>query len=329
MILFEIIRPKMTLDEHVNRQKTLPIQSSIIPHVVIPTLFLLYRSSASIVGPGGSGGFMQTWRNAKGPRMSGCKRYKRNSGMAHCRTRIMPFCTGAEPRYQEVCVKGHSSASRQHANNSYKNRLPKRRCGRKSAVQGRAPLQGTCGGPMEPEARCTEAVAILPTNAVKYHVNKVRALEWAKQRGERLRYAIGQDRISATALREKPDLREEKLGWLQQHDQECGGLYGVLPLCIGMPVRATDHLDRGRGILRGCRGVVVGWAKENAPGEGANGHPQMQQFWKPLRLIGFQLGLIEFQKGHGVFYLKGAQNTFKRPSIEFKITSTCFCSTYT
>ena len=117
-------------------------------------------------------------------------------------------------------------------------------------------------GSLEPEARCTEAVAILPTNAVKYHVNKVRALEWAKQRGERLRYSIGQDRISATALREKPDLREEKLGWLQRHDQECGGLYGVLPLCIGMPVRATDHLDRGRGILRGCRGVVVGWAKE-------------------------------------------------------------------
>ncbi len=32
------------------------------------------------------------------------------------------------------------------SDNSYKNRLPKRRCGRKSAVQGRAPLQGTCGG---------------------------------------------------------------------------------------------------------------------------------------------------------------------------------------
>lgn len=33
----------------------------------------------------------------------------------------------------------------------------------------------------------------------------------------------------------------------------------MLPLCVGMPVTATDHLDRGRGILRGCEGVVVGW----------------------------------------------------------------------
>ena len=106
------------------------------------------------------------------------------------------------------------------------------------------------------------ADAILPTNAVKYHVNKLRAQEWAKQHQERMRYAIGQDRISSAALREKPDLMNEKLDWLQRHDQECGGLYGILPLCMGLPVRATDHIDRAKGILRGCRGVVVGWSQE-------------------------------------------------------------------
>ena len=112
-------------------------------------------------------------------------------------------------------------------------------------------------------ASVRDAEAILPTNAVKYHVlNKIRALEWAKQHGEGLRYAIAQDRISAAALREKPDLQAEKVEWLQRHDQDCGSLYGILPLCVGMPVRATDHLDRNRGILRGCRGVVVGWAPE-------------------------------------------------------------------
>ena len=55
----------------------------------------------------------------------------------------------------------------------------------------------------------------------------------------------------------------EKLQWLQRHDKECGGLYGLLPLCVGMPVRATEHLDRRRGILkgcRGCRGTIVGWS---------------------------------------------------------------------
>ena len=77
-----------------------------------------------------------------------------------------------------------------------------------------------------------------------------------------MRYAIGQDRISSAAWREKPDLMTEKLEWLQRHDQECGGLYGILPLCMGLPVRATDHIDRAKGILRGCRGVVVGWSQE-------------------------------------------------------------------
>ena len=104
--------------------------------------------------------------------------------------------------------------------------------------------------------------AILPTNAVKYHVNKLRAQEWAKQHQKQIRYAICDDRISSAALREKPDLCQEKREWLQKHDQECGGLYGILPICMGLPVRATDHIDRERGILRGCRGVVVGWSAE-------------------------------------------------------------------
>eukprot|EP00434_Breviolum_minutum_P017382 symbB.v1.2.015349.t1/scaffold1094.1/size138377/14 len=119
-------------------------------------------------------------------------------------------------------------------------------------------LQGQLG-----EAHVAGADAILPTNAVKYHINKLRAREWAKQHQERIRYAICQDRISSAALREKPALMNEKLEWLQKHDQECGGLYGVLPLCMGLPVRATDHIDRARGILRGCRGVVVGWSQEH------------------------------------------------------------------
>ena len=91
-------------------------------------------------------------------------------------------------------------------------------------------------------------------------MNKLRAAQWAAAAGEPVQHAIAKDRISSVALREKPDLGKEKLAWLQRHDQDCGSLYGVLPLCIGMPVTATDHLDRRRGILRGCRGEVVGWS---------------------------------------------------------------------
>ena len=83
---------------------------------------------------------------------------------------------------------------------------------------------------------------------MKYHVNKLRAKAWAAEKGQVLHYAIAKDRISSMALREKPDLGKEKLSWLQRHDQDCGSLYGVLPLCLGMPVAAADHLDRSRGI---------------------------------------------------------------------------------
>ena len=96
--------------------------------------------------------------------------------------------------------------------------------------------------------------------------NKLRALDWARQHRQEVKYAIAKDTISSRALQEKPDLGKDKLTWLQRHDQDCGGLYGVLPLCIGMPVTATDHLDRRRGILKGCPGTVVGWSWHEAAG---------------------------------------------------------------
>ena len=114
-------------------------------------------------------------------------------------------------------------------------------------------------GSIAASAKFAGAKAIFATNAVKYHVNKVRAKAWAAETGQVLHHAIAKDRISSAALREKPDLGKEQLTWLQRHDQDCASLYGVLPLCIGMPVAAADHLDRSRGILRGCAGEIVGW----------------------------------------------------------------------
>ena len=109
-------------------------------------------------------------------------------------------------------------------------------------------------------AAFADAVAIFPTNDIKYHANKLRALEWASARQRHLYIAVAQDTASSAVLNEKPHLADDKLQWLQRHDKECGGLYGVLPLCIGMPVRAADHLNRARGILRGCKGIVLGWS---------------------------------------------------------------------
>ena len=117
------------------------------------------------------------------------------------------------------------------------------------------------------------AKAIFATNAVKYHVNKLRAKEWAASHVQQVYYAIAKDRISSRALREKARPRQG------QNWRGCNGMIKTAEPCTGfclyalaMPVMATDHLDRDRGILRGCPGEVVGWklgAKDN--GEAGDG----------------------------------------------------------
>ena len=104
------------------------------------------------------------------------------------------------------------------------------------------------------------AISIFSTNDIKYHVNKVRARQWADAASVPLHYAIARDMASSTVLQEKPEVRRSKLEWLQRHDQECGGLYGILPICLSLPVRAAEHLDRRRGILKGCTGKIIGWS---------------------------------------------------------------------
>mgnify|MGYP003333894031 CR=1 FL=1 len=78
-------------------------------------------------------------------------------------------------------------------------------------------------------------------------------------------YCIAQDKPSAQALRERPDLPERKLEFLKRHDRESGDLYGILPLMKGMPVAMTDHIDRGdrKRILRGRVGHVHSWVLDN------------------------------------------------------------------
>ena len=49
------------------------------------------------------------------------------------------------------------------------------------------------------------------------------------------------------------------LRWLQYHDRGTNNLPGMLPLAIGMPVALTEHLDRGKQLLRGSVGHVHSW----------------------------------------------------------------------
>ena len=134
-------------------------------------------------------------------------------------------------------------------------------------------------GGAEASAEFPGAKPMFATNAVKYHVDKLRAKAWAAEKGQLLHHAVAKDKISSVALQEK-HLCKENLTWLQRHDQDYGSLYGVLPLCFGMPVVATDHVDRGRGVLRGCAGEIVGWVW---PADAADGAKQeATRIWNEL-----------------------------------------------
>ena len=107
-------------------------------------------------------------------------------------------------------------------------------------------------------SKFSSAPAIFPNNDVKYDVNKLRALNYAQMNRNEVVYVPAKDTPSAEALRERPDLPAQKKEWLKRHDKESGDLYGVLPLCIGMPVALTDHVDRSlnKNLLRGRIGTV-------------------------------------------------------------------------
>ena len=103
------------------------------------------------------------------------------------------------------------------------------------------------------------AAAIFPTNVRKCHTLKVRAEAYAEATKQDLHYIIAQDKACAAVLHEKAELATEKLAWLQRHDRECGDLCGVLPVCRGMPVYLTEHVNRKRLLLKGRRGRIVSW----------------------------------------------------------------------
>ena len=73
-------------------------------------------------------------------------------------------------------------------------------------------------------------------------------------------------------LHEKPDIAQDKLTWLQRSDADCGNRYGVLPLCVGMPVQAREHLHRKDfKILKGCHGTICGWSSIETETAAADG----------------------------------------------------------
>ena len=54
-------------------------------------------------------------------------------------------------------------------------------------------------------------------------------------------------------------LTAKRKRWLEAHDQKTGGIMGLLPLVRGLPVRLTDHVDRGLGLFKKSKCTIHGW----------------------------------------------------------------------
>ena len=78
-------------------------------------------------------------------------------------------------------------------------------------------------------------------------------------------YVAAKDTPSNGVLREKPGIIAEKAEWLKRSGRECGDLYGMLPLVLGMPMALTDHIDRNpdKQLLRGNIGILHSWVLED------------------------------------------------------------------
>jgi hypothetical protein len=88
------------------------------------------------------------------------------------------------------------------------------------------------------------APAIFPNNDVKFDVNKRRAREFVNKMTEAIIWAQAKHTPSSEALRDRPGMVADEIKWFAYHDQDCGKLYGMLPLIRGMPITLLDHIDR-------------------------------------------------------------------------------------
>ena len=109
----------------------------------------------------------------------------------------------------------------------------------------------------------SSAPAIYNYNVPKYWAVHLRAREFAKQHNRQLTWAFARDVPLFQDDRSLPEdqLNSKRCRWLERHDQQTSHLSSVFPWVVGLPVRLTDSIDRGRSLYRGRRGYILNWAE--------------------------------------------------------------------
>jgi hypothetical protein len=112
----------------------------------------------------------------------------------------------------------------------------------------------------------TSAPYVHPFRHPSYHATQLRALDFAKAAGRRLHWVTAHDQLKAAGASvrsAKEELRKER--WLEFHDRFTGGIPGLLPLVVDLPIRFTESLGkaaREMGVFKHTRGILRGWELE-------------------------------------------------------------------
>ena len=101
---------------------------------------------------------------------------------------------------------------------------------------------------------------IHPLNAAKYPAAQVRARSFARTRRHLLLWVVAQDAEVGAGAGSARTV-EERTRWLQRHEQETGGVMGLSPLVVGLPIRVTvtDARLKPARVFKNSRGILEGW----------------------------------------------------------------------
>ena len=139
------------------------------------------------------------------------------------------------------------------------------------------------------DVKFVDAPLIHPWNMPKYHASLVRARHYARRTQQILLWVVCEDTPVNIELRmlseEEKDLKRKE--WSMFHDQKTGGIMGLLPCVMNMPLRITQTDPNNKTVVfknRRCR--LAGWKlhAEDLERLGKCSTPEMKLEHLPLEL---------------------------------------------
>ena len=113
------------------------------------------------------------------------------------------------------------------------------------------------------ENRFDDAPYIHQWNAPKYHAAHLRARHYAQRTQRILLWVVAEDKPlhKDHSTCTEAALQAKKIQWLLRHDQETGGIMGLMPLIKGMPLRitTTQYQLKEYGLFKNARCTLEGW----------------------------------------------------------------------